>query len=190
MGLGFDVAPSNYVEKFDQKRSVVEVVHELGLGKALDVAQYYPDAIVIGSDTIVVLDDRQLGKPENAEVAKTMLRQYRNRSHQIITSVAVVCKNRGYQKVGSDVATIFFDGLDESIINEYVATESMYDKAGAYAIQHPIIRPHVLDIQGRIDTIVGLPTNLVAEYLKDFGIEVDALDMTDENSLKKLGFYE
>src|SRR6056297_1980190 len=86
MGVEFTAIPSQFKEYFDEKRSVVDVVEELGLGKAMDVAKDNPDAIVIGSDTIIVRDKKQLGKPENAEVAKAMLRSHRNRAHQVITS--------------------------------------------------------------------------------------------------------
>lgn len=189
MGLKFDVVPSQFREYFDEKRSAVDVVQELALGKAMSVARANPDAIVIGSDTIVVLDNRQLGKPENAGVAKAMLRSYRNRSHQVITAVAVVCLSKKYSKVGSDVSSVFMDALGEDFIEKYVATESVYDKGGAYAIQHPLVRPHVNKIVGRIDTIVGLPTNLVSEYLKDFGIEIPELDLNNNALFENKGFF-
>jgi septum formation protein len=189
MGVPFDTVPSEFEEYFDESRSAAEVVEELALGKAMDVAKKYPDAIVIGSDTIVVLDNKQLGKPENADVAKAMLRAYRHRAHQVITSVAVVCLSKGYKKVGSDVSSVFMDGLDEDFIEAYVATDTVYDKGGAYAIQHPLVRPHVRRIDGRIDTIIGLPTNLVSMYLMDFGIESEPLDLNDSQLFKQKEFF-
>jgi septum formation protein len=190
MHVDFDVVPSDFVEYFDEKRPVKQVAEELALGKAMDVARKYPDAIVIGSDSIVVLDNRQLGKPENAGVAKAMLRAYRNRSNQVITSVAVVCINKGYQSVESDVCTIYFDGLDEEFIEEYVATATMYDKAGAYAIQHPLVRPHVHKIVGRMDTIIGFPTHIVAASLRELGVEASEVDMSDSDLFEEEGFFK
>lgn len=190
MGVDFTVIPSQFEEYFDEKRSVDAVVKELALGKALEVAKDNPDAIVIGADSIVVLDNRQLGKPENAGVAKAMLRAYRNRPHQVITGVAVVCMGRKYKKVSSDVSSVFMDDLDDDFIEAYVATETMYDKAGAYAIQHPLVRPHVREIQGRIDTIIGLPTHIVSEYLSDFGINTQPLDLTNSDLFDKEGFFK
>lgn len=189
MGVQFTVIPSNFEEYFDEKRSVVDVVQELALGKAMDVAKKNPNAIVIGADSIVVLDDKQLGKPENAGVAKAMLRAYRNRSHQVITGVAVVSLDKKHKKVSSDVSSVFMDDLDEEFVDAYVATETMYDKAGAYAIQHPLVRPHIREIQGRIDTIIGLPTHIVSEYLADFDIYVKPLDLNDSNLFDKEGFF-
>ena len=190
MGLDFDAIPSEFEEYFDEERSVIEVVEELGLGKAMDVAKKNPDAIVVGSDTIIVLDNKQLGKPENAGVAKAMLRAYRNRSHQIITSVAVVCINKNYKRIASDVSSVTMDELDEEFIEKYVATGTMYDKGGSYAIQHPMVRPHIRSISGRIDTIVGLPTHIVAEFLKDFDIESNTVDLSNDDLLNDKGLYE
>ena len=189
MGVDFQAIPSQFEEYFDEKRSVVDVVQELALGKARAVAKDNPDAVVIGADTIVVLDQRQLGKPENAEVAKAMLRAYRNRAHQVITGVAVICKDKGYERVSSDVSNVYMDGLDEDFIEEYVATETMYDKGGAYAIQHPLVRPHVREIQGRIDTIIGFPTHIVSDFLSDFGIKAEPLNLEDSDLFEKDGFF-
>lgn len=189
MGVDFQAISSQFEEYFDEKRSVVDVVQELALGKARAVAKDNPDAVVIGADTIVVLDQRQLGKPENAEVAKAMLRAYRNRAHQVITGVAVICKDKGYERVSSDVSNVYMDGLDEDFIEEYVATETMYDKGGAYAIQHPLVRPHVREIQGRIDTIIGFPTHIVSDFLSDFGIKAEPLNLEDSDLFEKDGFF-
>lgn len=190
MGVDFAAIPSQFEEYFDEKRSVVDVGHELAIGKAMAVAKDNPDAIVIGSDTIVVLDNKQLGKPEIAGVAKAMLRAYRNRAHQVITGVAVVCLDKKYKQVSDDVSNVYMDGLDEDFIEEYVATETVYDKGGGYAIQHPLVRPHVREIQGRIDTIIGFPTHIVSEFLQDFGIDAKPLDLSDSDLFEKEGFFK
>ncbi len=190
MGLEFQTVPSDFEEYFDESRSVEEIVEELGLGKALEVSKRYPEAIVIGGDTIVVLDGKQLGKPVNAQEAKQMIKAYSNRKHQVITSVAVVCNSKKYQNVSSDIARIEFDELDDDFINKYVETGTVFDKAGAYAIQHPLVKPHVKKINGRIDTIVGLPTNLVSKFLAELGVESKSLKLSDEFLLKDKGFFE
>lgn len=171
MGLDFSCISSDFEEYFDDSRSPEEVVKELGLGKARAVAQDNPDAIVIGSDLMVVLDGKQLGKPETEAEAIQMLTNFSGRTHQIITSVAVVCKNKAYEKVLTEMSYITFDELPDGTIKEYVATGNPYDKGGGYAIQHPLIKPHVT-FKGRLDTILGLPTNLVAQLLSDFGLNV------------------
>jgi septum formation protein len=160
-------------------------VKELGLGKARAVAEKHPDAIVIGSDLMVALDGKQLGKPETEAEAIQMLKNFSNRTHEIITSVAVICKARGYEKVLTETSYVTFDELPESTILEYVATGNPYDKGGAYAIQNPLIKPHV-SIKGRIDTVLGLPTNLVATLLKDFSIKASSLTEEELNSISLL----
>ncbi|MCA9346349.1 septum formation protein Maf [Candidatus Saccharibacteria bacterium] len=182
MGLKFEVIPSNFEEYFDDDRPVDEVVKELGLGKALDVAKNYPDDIVIGSDLIVVIDGKQIGKPESEEEAKQMLRNISGRTHQLICSVAVVCLNRDYQKVETETAEVTIDKLPEDLIDEYVATGTTYDKAGGYAIQHPLLRLYVTKIEGRKDTIIGMPTNLVTKFLKDFNINSQEIDIKETDS--------
>ena len=189
MGLRFDIIPSNFDEYFDDSRPVKDIVEELGLGKALDVAEKQPEAIVIGGDLIVVLDGKQLGKPTNADEAKQMLQNLSNRSHELICSVAVVCKSHNYQKVLSDTTKVTFDELSDSFIDKYVATGSTYDKAGGYGLQHSLIKPHVKSLIGRTDTALGLPTTLVSELLGDLDIVVNPLELT-ENSLANKGFSE
>lgn len=175
MGLDFTCVTSNFEEYFDDTRSPEDVVKELGLGKARAVAQDNPSAIVIGSDLMVVLDGKQLGKPESEAEAIQMLQNFSNRTHEIITSVAVICKAQIYEKVLTETSYVTFDKFPEVTIQEYVKTGNPYDKGGGYAIQHPLIKPHA-SFQGRLDTIIGLPTNLVAQLLSDFAIPTKEVD--------------
>lgn len=188
MGLSFEQIPSNFEEYFDDSRPVEEVVKELGLGKALDVAKDNPDGVVIGSDLIVVIDGKQIGKPESVEEAKQFLRNLSNRTHQLICSVAIVCLDKNYQKVAVETAEVTFDIIPESVIEDYVATGTTYDKAGGYAIQHPLMKPLITKIKGRLDTIVGLPTNLVKNLLAELGIDSTEIEIkgSDNNIAKAL----
>ncbi len=181
MGLQFEQIPSNFEEYFDDTRPVEEVVKELALGKALDVAKDNPGALVIGSDLIVVIDGKQIGKPETEIEAKQFLRNLSNRSHQLICSVAVVCLDKNYQKVDFETAEVTFDTIPESVIEEYVATGTTYDKAGGYAIQHPLMKPLITKIVGRLDTIIGLPTNLVSDMLRDFDIDTKSVEVLKDD---------
>lgn len=185
MGVTFSQIPSNFEEYFDDDRPVFDVVKELGLGKALDVAKDHNRDIVIGSDLIIVFKGKQIGKPENEAEAKQLLRDFSNQTHELICSVAVVCLAENYQKVLTDTSYVTFDELPESLIDEYVATGTTYDKAGGYAIQHPLIAPYIKHFDGRLDTIIGLPTNLVAEMLQDFGIESTTLELKQGSEVAK-----
>lgn len=180
MGLQFDTIPSQFEEYFDQSKSVEEVAKELGLGKARAIADAKPDAVVIGGDVIVVLDGIQLGKPETEQEAYDMLRNFSGRTHEIITSVAVVCRNRNYEKALVETSKITFSEFSDEEIWEYIRTGNPYDKAGGYAIQNPLIKPHVIKIEGRMDTIVGMPTNLVVELLADFGYKLESVELSGD----------
>lgn len=188
MGLDFTQIPSQFDEYFDEDRSVEEVARELGLGKARDVAKHYPNDIVIGSDLIVSLDGRQIGKPADDAEAKELLRSLSGRKHRLVCSVAVVCESKKYERVLIDTSEIEFDEFSDEFITSYIATGTVFDKAGGYAIQHPLVRPYVAAIHGRLDTIIGLPTNVVSEILRDFDIKATPvdLDLTDKKVAKAL----
>lgn len=183
MGLDFEVIPSDFEEYFDDTRSPESIACELGLGKARTVAQDNPEAIVIGSDLIIVLDGKQLGKPETEEEAKQLLRGFSARTHQLICSVAVICVAQQYERADTEVGYVTFKPLSEEFIEQYVATGTVYDKAGGYALQHPMIQTVVERVEGRRDTVIGLPCNLVAQFLKDFGYNLPDSDIVPEDPL-------
>lgn len=170
MGLQFRVVPSDYVEQHNESRPVTEVAEQLALGKALDVAQKYPDAIVIGGDSIVSFEGKQLGKPKSEQEARATLEGYSEQTCQTTSGVAVVCHAKQFQKVLSDSTTIRFGEISTSVIDEYIATGNYTDKAGSFAIQHPIIRQVTKEIDGNIDTVVGLPTKQLHDILQQLGI--------------------
>lgn len=170
MGLEFDVVVSNFDEKLNDSRPVEEVAKELALGKAREVASRYPDALVIGSDTIAVLDGVQLGKQPNVMAAKQLLRELSGQIQEIYTAVALVCSETGFEDVRVAKSAIVFAVYGDYAINKYLATNDWQDKAAATAIQSPATPP-VDHIQGDYDTILGLSTNLLAAMLTEQAIE-------------------
>lgn len=170
-GYDFTVVASDFEEHFDQSKPASEVATLLAHGKALAVARRYPEAIVIGADTIVVRDGVQLGKPADETEAKTMLSSLSGRSHDVVTGVAVICVSRNYNSVASAKAVVRFSALSEEFIDNYVATGTTFDKAGGYALQHPMLHGVVDLVSGRPDAVVGLPLDLVAQLLAELGID-------------------
>lgn len=120
MGLVFDTIPSNFDEQLDDGRSPEEVAQELGLGKALDVAQRYPDAIIIGSDIIVSLGSRQLGKANDEADARQMLHDVCETPNKLTCSVAVVCLADHVQEVSYENAWVYFKPYDTGKVEEYL----------------------------------------------------------------------
>lgn len=177
MGLEFEQIPSDFDEYFDDTRPAEEIAKELGLGKANAVAEKYPDAIVIGSDLVIESDGIQIGKADSKDEAVEMLTSFSEKPQSLIASVAVVCKSKQVQMCGVDIATVIFPEITEEFATEYVSKRDIFDRAGAYDIRHPEMQQIGLKTEGRFDTIIGLPTNLVASFLKEFGIDVEPVEV-------------
>jgi septum formation protein len=139
-------------------------VRRLAADKARAAFRRRPDAVVLGADTIVVVDARILGKPRDDEDAAAMLRLLSGREHQVLTGVALMTP-AGTQQ-GVDVTSVRFATLTEEEIAEYVRSREPRDKAGAYAIQGLASR-FVERIEGSYSNVVGLPVALVYRLLAE-----------------------
>ncbi|MFZ1249134.1 MAG: Maf family protein [Candidatus Saccharimonadales bacterium] len=168
MGLDFTVVPSEFEEYLDETRPVEEIAMELGRGKALSVAKRFPDAIVIGSDTIVTVGDKQLGKAVDLNHARRMWHLITTAPNKVTSSLVVICKDLNYENVTYDNAWVYLKPFDKAAVEAYLATGDYADKAGAYAIQH--IGSLLDHIEGSEDTILGLPTHLLKGILQELAI--------------------
>jgi len=175
MGLEFEVIPSDFYEELDDSRSPEEVAKELGLGKAMVVARQYPDALVIGSDSIVTINGRQLAKAADIAEARLMLRDVTLHPNQVTSSLAVVCLEDGFESVQAENTWAYFKPYSEQAVEAYLATGDYKDKAGAYGIQSGAA-PLIDHIQGNADTIIGMPTHLLAPILQGFGYDTKAVE--------------
>lgn len=163
----FKIMVSDFEEIFDDKINPLEVPAFLAVKKALNVykknEEILKDHIIIGADTMVLIDDNLVGKPKDFDDAKKILQSLSGKSHKVITGVSFV-KN-GKTVSSSCVTEVFFDYMsDEDIIN-YINKNNPYDKAGAYAIQGPM-SVFVKKINGDYFNIVGLPINMVKNILE------------------------
>ena len=164
-GIECTVKVADVEEKIDDGLTPAEVVRSLALQKAQAVADKNPEAIVIGADTIVVLDDVILGKPQSEENAVEMLTSLSGRSHTVYTGVALI-KGDKVRNFCEATQVEFYD-LTKEDIDAYVATKDCMDKAGAYGIQTNgcvLIRK----IDGDYFNVVGLPVSKVYRELRDF----------------------
>ena len=169
MGVRFDVVPSSFDEQLDDTRSPEEVAKELALGKAREVAGHYPDALVIGSDTIVEIDGKQLEKPKDPADAKRLLTMLSGNINTVFTSLTVVCLAKAIEVVSADATNVYFKPFNEAAIDSYIATGDSMDKAGAYGIQSGAA-PLIDYIAGDYDTVIGLPTRELSRILRELGI--------------------
>lgn len=163
-GFRFDVICADIDEIVPEKAMPQEVVMSLALQKAQAVAKDHRKSAVVGSDTVVALDGKILGKPRSEKEAAEMLRSLSGRIHKVFTGVAIVCG----EKVTSffEETEVEFYTLTDQEILDYVATGEPMDKAGAYGIQG---RGAVLvkRINGDYFNVMGLPISKVYRELKD-----------------------
>ncbi|MEC9485763.1 MAG: Maf family protein [Candidatus Izemoplasma sp.] len=157
----FKIIPSTIEEAIDMNKADEEIAMALALQKALDVSKHHPNALVLGFDTIVVKDHHILNKPVDQDDAKRMLELLSGTNHQVITGCAIV-KDQEYQTFYENT-DVYFKSLTISEIEEYIATNEPFDKAGAYGIQGHGAK-YIKKIVGDYYTVMGLPVHQL--YMK------------------------
>ena len=167
IGFEFSILASD-IDENGEEHSIPEVhVLELAHKKAEKVAETINDGIIIGADTIVVLNDKILGKPKNTGQAAQMLRELSGKTHIVFTGFSILEKPTG-KYVNEYVRTrVSFRDLSEDEINAYLETDSPYDKAGAYGIQD-FSAIFVDKIYGCYFNVMGFPISKFYESIKQF----------------------
>jgi septum formation protein len=165
-GFTFEVIPTDVPEVRKPNEDPIRFVTRLAREKAEAVAATHaisPDTLVLGADTIVVVDEQVLGKPQDAADAGRMLRLLSGQTHQVITGL---CLARGRERQrAAEVTFVRFVTLSDQEIDDYIATGEPLDKAGAYAIQGRAGR-WVPRIHGCYFNVVGLPLALVSSMIE------------------------
>lgn len=127
------------------------------------------NSVIIGCDTVIVLDKEILGKPGTPERAKTMLQKLSGKYHSVFSGLAVINARNDKEMVGCEETRIKFRDLTKEDIDDYVATGEPLDKAGAYGIQGRG-ELFVDKIEGSFSNVVGLPKGLLIRFLSDMGV--------------------
>ncbi len=167
LGYEFEIIPASCDENTDGLPAEAAVA-ELARRKAQAVAKLYPQRAVLGSDTLVTLEGKVLGKPKSQEDAAVMLRTLSGKTHSVFTGISVVQGDKCITKAVE--AKVTFRELTDQEIADYIATNEPMDKAGAYGIQGKGARL-VEGINGHFFNVMGLPAAEVYLLLKQFGIE-------------------
>jgi septum formation protein len=162
LGIDVRVVPPNIPEVRRQMETPVDYVERLAREKALSVRV----DLVLGADTTVVIRDEVLEKPADSNDALRMLRKLQGRTHQVVTSVALVVGEAIYQ--ATDVTNVAFRRMKDTYLEAYVATGEPMDKAGAYGIQG-YGAALVEKIDGDFFSVMGLPIRLVLSLLEQAG---------------------
>lgn len=161
--IQYELIPSRVEEVFNHTLSVEDAVMDLAYQKAKWVFDNNQDDLVIGADTIVVVDNEVLGKPKDYQDAFRMLNKLQNNKHDVITGVALIKKDKTikfYEKT-----KVFFKPMSHVDIDKYIEEENVYDKAGSYAIQGEAMR-YIDYIEGDYYNVIGLPIDHLLTELK------------------------
>lgn len=150
-------------EFMDLNLPIQKRIEAVALHKAKTGLEKRPDNLIVGSDTVVVIDGEVLGKPTTEENAVEMLKKLSGRTHQVLTSVAMISSS--FEKVFTATTDVTFYELDEKEILDYVKTKEPLDKAGAYSIQSGAAI-FVKKIDGDFYTVMGLPIGEIHQILK------------------------
>lgn len=179
-GVSFDIIPS-LEEEITSKEIPQEIVEELALNKALDVAKNVTEpSIIIGADTMVVIKGQVLGKPHNEQDAFRMLNLLQGCDHQVYTGVGIIIKEniKGeviIKKINfSQISNVCVSPMNEKQIKMYIDTKEPFDKAGGYGIQGKF-GVHIESISGEYNNIVGLPIAKIYRLLLKEGIDLLSL---------------
>jgi len=168
IGLDVRVVPCDIPEEFDPAVSPARNAASLALQKARCVASGIADGIIIGADTIVVLDGQMLGKPVDRDDAMRMLSLLSGRTHTVATGIALVDRPSDRSIDAVELTEVTFRTLPRHEIEGYVAGGSPLDKAGAYGIQDDYGAVFVTRIEGCFYNVVGLPLARLYTLLAEF----------------------
>ncbi|HGM3505729.1 TPA: nucleoside triphosphate pyrophosphatase [Clostridioides difficile] len=161
----FDIIKNEIDEIILEGEAPKHLVMRLAFEKSMSVASEHNEDIVIGADTVVVLDNAILGKPKDKSCARDMLKRLSGREHQVITGISLINLCEDKKVIDYVISNVKFKTLSEQDIEDYLKTNESFDKAGAYGIQgYGALL--VEEIIGDYFNIVGLPISRLGDLLK------------------------
>jgi septum formation protein len=176
--LPVHIYPSDADETIEPGTPPMNIVEQLSLRKATAVRDQLlaesvpaPAGIILGSDTIVVLNDQVLGKPKDTGQAYEMLSSLQGHTHEVLTGIALLDLYTDHSMIKHKLTRVTMKPLTPNQINRYIATGEPNDKAGSYAIQG-IGATLIESIDGCYFNVVGLPISLLSDMLGEMGMEV------------------
>lgn len=165
--IDFTVSPATCDETLPEEIPAEQAAEMLAVRKAAAVAKLHPDAVVIGADTTVLIEDTILGKPANRDECCAMLRLLSGRTHRVCTGVALFYAGKSLSF--TEQTDVTFYPLSAEEIQAYADTDEPYDKAGSYGIQGKG-GLFVAGIHGDYANVVGLPVARIYRQLKKLGL--------------------
>lgn len=166
----FEVKPSPYEEKHTTTVFSYGYVENLAYNKALAVAEMYEneDLLIVGADTVVILDNEILGKPNGFDDAFNMLKKLSGKTHKVVTSIVVInSKTKQTEKI-STTSEVEFQPLTDEQIKYYIESFKPFDKAGSYGIQE-MPEGYIKEYRGSLENIIGLCPIALKKVIEKFG---------------------
>ena len=167
LSVPFNVLPSEAEEVAPEHLSPLEVCQLNAHRKARAVAKKIPDALVLGADTLVFLDNAILGKPRDLADAHRMLLRLQGGTHQVVTGVSLIHLRGHREKIFAVSTDVLFHPMNEQQVRDYLAKINPLDKAGAYAIQE-FGELLISEISGSYSNVVGLPVERLRSELESW----------------------
>jgi septum formation protein len=171
LGLPFLMVPPESREVLSGARPPAQEALHQARQKAASLVSRFSDALILGSDTLINLDGRLIGKPSSPDDARAILQRLRGRSHDVVTAVAILHQGKTVDAV--ETAHVTMRDFTDTELDAYLAIGDPLDKAGAYAIQGAG-RDLVASLDGDYLAVVGLPLRAVAQGLAKLGCPVNA----------------
>lgn len=181
LNLDFEVVSPDFDEKLEDDNYSDKKIESLSLKKSRSVLRHtsnpsrtdfnsLKNSLIISADTVVVLDNKILGKPKDEADAKKMLRSLSGKRHFVVTAITVLDSDtrKFYNAVEKTFVT--FCDLSDELINDYVQTKKPLDKAGSYGIQE-MGSEFIKSVEGDLENVIGLPTKVLKTLLIQAGYE-------------------
>ena len=160
-----EIMPSPYIEDHTTTAFSYDFIENLAYNKAKAVIPLVKEpSLIIGADTVVVLDNQILGKPHNKENAYKMLQSLSGKTHFVVTSIVVINSETGEYKKNSTTSYVTFENLTDEQINYYIDNYKPFDKAGSYGIQE-MPNGYIKSYTGDLENIIGLSSKALLELL-------------------------
>lgn len=165
-GLKFMTAPAHIDESIIPGESPVEHVQRLAAEKARTIALSLsrPQMLILAADTVVVLNNKILGKPLNDTDAKNILKKLSGQTHEVLTGWTLIDENGKTRAQGVENSKVQFRTLSGQEIDDYVKSGEPHDKAGAYAIQESGGK-FVKNVEGLVSNVIGLPIEIILPHI-------------------------
>lgn len=163
--IGFEIIPSPYVEDHSRTDFSYDFIENLAYNKAKAVVPLVNEpALIIGADTIVVLDGKILGKPNGYDGALEMLKNLSGKTHHVVTAIAIINSTTGDYKIKSTTSEVAFENLTDEQIKYYIDNFKPFDKAGSYGIQE-MPDGYIKSFTGDLENIIGISSKTLFKMI-------------------------